>query len=471
MITRRTVLQVAAATGIASGMQSQSPTRRLKTRASKDIRASPISIGFETLDRKMFDPERTYPYLAQAGVKWARCQTGWARTETRKGEYDFAWLDSVVDRLLAIGIQPWFNLGYGNKLYTPQAPDDSAVGWVPLNSSEAEAAWVRYVGEIARRYGSRVKIWELWNEPTIPNFWQPEKPSADGYMKLVNVTAPVLRKQIPDATLVGGVLTSFPALFPFLERCMELGLGDRCDKLSYHPYRARPEANYREDVETLRGVVARWKPGMSIWQGENGAPSFGHGFGALNNLEWTEQAQARWLLRRLMVDLVMKVELTSYFHTVDLANYVGFDGPNRLSNPKGVLRAGDYTPKPAFAALQNICSLFDSETKPAGFLTRIERTNTPLESLAVETAAFERNGYAMHVYWYPSDLQKPFDEARCKLTVWSGKAAKFNDPVSVDLLTGVITSLSSSAKDGLHTWDQLPLRDYPCVITDSALVA
>src|SRR5512140_1692798 len=131
---RRSFLQSGVA---ASALGQTAPPGKLKTRPSKAIAASPLSIGFETLDRKMFDPDRCYSHLGELGVKWARCQTGWARTETRCGEYDFAWLDSIVDNLLQVGVQPWFNLGYGNRIYTPGAPHESAVGWVPLNSPEA----------------------------------------------------------------------------------------------------------------------------------------------------------------------------------------------------------------------------------------------------------------------------------------------------------------------------------------------
>ncbi len=42
------------------------PFARLKPRRTVDIEASPISVGFETLDRYHFAPERTYPHLAQA---------------------------------------------------------------------------------------------------------------------------------------------------------------------------------------------------------------------------------------------------------------------------------------------------------------------------------------------------------------------------------------------------------------------
>jgi len=146
-------------------------------RPSIDVAASPLSVGFETLDREMFDPGRTYGPLSLLGVKWARAQTGWARTERAKGEYDFAWLDSVVDSLLKIGIKPWFNLGYGNRLYTPDAPGVSAVGWAPLNSDEAKQGWVAYTRAIAEHFADRVKHWEIWNEPNIGNFWKRKKPS------------------------------------------------------------------------------------------------------------------------------------------------------------------------------------------------------------------------------------------------------------------------------------------------------
>ena len=61
------------------------PIGKLKTRPSASIKASPLSVGYETLDRQHFDPAKTYAHAAQLGVKWARVQTGWARCEKVKG--------------------------------------------------------------------------------------------------------------------------------------------------------------------------------------------------------------------------------------------------------------------------------------------------------------------------------------------------------------------------------------------------
>ena len=105
---------------------------KLKTYTSKEIETSYVSIDFSCLDRELFNPDKCYDLLAETGVKHARCQTGWARCEKIKGVYDFTWLDLIIDNLLSRGIQPWFNVGYGNPIYMADAPNPTAVGCVPL---------------------------------------------------------------------------------------------------------------------------------------------------------------------------------------------------------------------------------------------------------------------------------------------------------------------------------------------------
>ncbi len=222
-ITRRSLLKCGAAlaairpAALLAAEAAPSPIGleaigKVAPRESRAIAASPLSVGFETLDRKHFDPARAYPLLAKLGAKWARCQTGWCRCETEKGKHDFAWLDNIVDSLLKIGIQPWFNLGYGNRLYTPEA-DEPAVGWAPVFDDAARQAWLRFVEAIADHFRGRVRHWELWNEPNIAQFWKPAKPSPADYVALVKLTAPAIRKAIPDAVLVGGAYAGIPMAY------------------------------------------------------------------------------------------------------------------------------------------------------------------------------------------------------------------------------------------------------------------
>jgi polysaccharide biosynthesis protein PslG len=428
-------------------------TAKLKPRPSARIVASSLSVGFETLDRQFFDPLKTFPHLAQLGVKWARCQTGWARTETTRGQYDFAWLDQVVDGLLKIGIQPWFNFGYGNPLYTPQA-DKTAVGWVPIFSEEAMEGWKRFTAKIAEHFRDRVRHYEIWNEPNLTGFWKPGKTEPARYVELVKQTAPIIRQQVPDATIIGGSLARMPQ--DFLQKCLAAGLAEHVDKLSYHPYREIPEKDYESDVKAFRGLLAQHGGArVKLWQGECGCPSKPGGSGALSKTDWNETRQAKWLLRRIMSDLQFEIELTSYFLIVDLIGYGG------STNWKGLLRGADYTPKPAFHAYQNLCALFDADTRKTDLPIKVEGPDIP----SLRTVTFTRPSQPVYVYWRPADLVKDEPSRKVRVTI-GDKALPLAKPILLDLLNGQYYEIGGAKRVG-DTWqfDSLPLADYPLCIT------
>ena len=155
---------------------------KISPRTSNQIQSSRIGIGFECLDRKMWDDvDEVYDYAVATGAKYARVQTGWSRTELVRGQYDFTWLDRTVDKLLAGGIQPWLNLGYGNMLYT-DAPAPDACGWVPLYTEEARTGWRNYIAALVRHFRDRVSLYEVWNEPYSKGFWLPGPPSQSEYV-------------------------------------------------------------------------------------------------------------------------------------------------------------------------------------------------------------------------------------------------------------------------------------------------
>lgn len=416
------------------------PTGKLKPRPSLSIKASPLGVGYETLDRQHFDPVKTYAHAAQLGVKWARCQTGWARTEKEKGHYDFRWLDEVVDGLLKIGIQPWFNLGYGNPLYTPQA-DATAVGWVPVFDKAAMDGWKKFTAKLAEHFKGRVRHYEIWNEPNITSFWKPGKPDAAAYTKLVKETAPIIRERVPQAVIIGGALAGVP--LDYLKKCLEAGLAEHVDRISYHPYRAIPEAGYEGDVRRMRELLAQHNAShIKLWQGECGCPSQKGSSGALSQQDWTEERQAKWVLRRILSDLRLEIELTSYFLIVDLVGYRG------KTNWKGLLRGTDYTPKPAYFAYQNLCALFDTDTRKANLSLEVTGETE------VVTASFVRNGQPLYVYWKPADLTKdtPPQKVRVKIS------DKPQSPMLFDPLSGRIYKF--------RTFDNLPLTDHPLMIAD-----
>jgi hypothetical protein len=465
---------------------------KVTPRAGSQIAVSPLGIGFETLDRKMFQPERTYEHLANLGVKWARVQTGWCRCETQKGHFDFAWLDEIVDSLIRIGVQPWFNLGYGNRLYTPDAPNDFAVGCVPMRTEEERQAWVRFVRAIAEHFATRVRHWEIWNEPNISGFWRPEKPSAAGYVDLVKLTAPEIRSRVPGVVLIGGAFSGGPmtSKSPYLAGCLEAGLADLVDRISYHPYTLTPETGYAAGLARWREMIAHRNPKVALWQAECGCPSTETGCGALSRYHWNESRQARWLVRRTLNDLRHKLEHISWYNVADQVNYaLGFGKPkttptslgegtkatDRAGAYFGLLRAPDYSPKPSYFAYQTLCALFDSQTEmaeiPTQFAGDFAGSEPAITVDQIEQAAFVRAQSPLVAYWFPGDVQKDMPARPVDITLTVEAGLKLREPVLVDPLSGEVLKLEGKQSGSQWRFPSLPLNDYPMLVTDKAVVS
>jgi hypothetical protein len=437
------------------------PVGKLKTLRSNEIDVSPFSVGFEVLDRKRFDPTKTYEHLANLGVKWARCQTGWNRCERVQGQFTFDWLDEVVDSLLKIGVQPWFNLGYGNQLYTPDKPDDMSVGWAPVFDDAPREAWLRFVDKLAEHFADRVMHWEIWNEPNIKAFWKPNKPNAADYLKMVKITAPLIRQRVANAVIIGGAFAGVPK--DYIQACLESGLADHVDRISYHPYRPAPEANYDKDVGQLREMIEAYSKSIKLWQGENGCPSQGgpESTGALSNLDWDEQKQAKWVLRRILSDLRLDLELTSYFHTVDLVGYRG------KTNFKGLLRGKDYTRKPSYFAYQSLCTLF------AGGCRRIDQVPELIGQtrMRLVDGVFRRDRYVTYAWWYPENLFQTWEPRSITVRITLPKGSQFDAPVLIDPLSQRVYRFPRvECGDAYVMLKDLPLLDYPLLVADKRVV-
>jgi hypothetical protein len=477
MITRRSFLQatagVAAAMGFASdrlfSAESADAVKlpevgRLKPLPSKAIQASPLSIGFETLDRYQFDPARTYEHLGKLGVKWARAQTGWCRCETEKGKYDFRWLDEVADGLLAQGIEPWFSLSYGNRLYTPEAPDVSAVGFCPMFTEEARNGWAAYVDAITQHFAGRVKKWEIWNEPNGKTFWRPRQPDAAGYVELARFTAPIVRRRIPDATVIGLGLAG--CNLKYTEEALKAGLADCVDRISFHPYGPMPE-NSEGFVAKVRELMGDRSKTVRLWQGECGSPSDPKTEGGTDKKgrKTSDLIQTKWLTRRILTDLRLDLDLTSYFTTVDLTHYNWGNGASNHAQSYGVLRGTDYSPKPSYYAYQSLCSLFDAQTQ---LDPRLEAAIGEPDSKD-RVAGFTRNGRALYTWWSASDLRGDFTPATVSLRLPTPACATIADPVLVDPLSQRVYRVEGKSEAGTLAVS-LPKLDYPLIVTDLAVV-
>lgn len=449
--------------------------------------ASRLGVGFETLDRDLFDPERVYPLLAQLGVGWARVQSGWSKCEKSPGVYDFAWLDDIIDKLAAAGVSTLLSLTFGNVLYTTDAPHESAVGYVPVNySDDVVDAWCRYVGALATHLRGRVSHWEVWNEPNIPQFWMPAQENGAAYARLAALTAAAVREVDPDVVIVGGALSRVDPIF--LEEALQAGLADTIDVLTFHPYQPVPEHNLRTMHDLVRRLLDRYSPpgSVEIWQGEAGCPSqaFGHNDDWLGLYDIDEDVQARWVARRVFADLGVGFVRSFYFHAVDLMAkaYRQSDGGERPPVMMGLIRGDSYEPKKAFEVLQRVAFFVDDSSERRELLSMFREVDeqhpeqTGMLSAPV-CASFARAGHPVFAYWLSEDPQQRSAPREVQVQVWWDNDLTLDRPVLVDMLTGAVHVIEPMPLDEQLAFDAIlgvrftvPISDYPLVLTDASAV-
>ena len=457
---------------------------QVKPKKSIDIQKSRIGIGFEKLDRYAFDPEKAYPYMAQTGVKWARIQSGWMRTEQEKGVYDFAWIDDIVNNLIAIGIEPWINLCYGNPLYTPWAAEHyGAVGCPPIETEEERRGWHNYVCALTQHFAGRVRYYEVWNEPDGDWCW---KKGPDPW-ELAEFTAATARacKEGDSTCYVLGFATCRLNRLNFLENLCKAGICDHIDGISYHSYHI-PDAKFEEYYRVYDQIRSYYKPSLKIFQGESGTQSRPDGKGALHDAAWNQEKQAKFLLRHLLTDLGVGCDMASYFSCMDMKEALngktGDVNTYRDFGYFGVLGAdfdeegnatGEYTPKKSFYALQNLCSLLCNDAEP--FIPRYEalvehspRMFGPDYDFAkTRHYGFRReNGSWALAYWHTESniLTQTYDGTA---TIQIPKRYAKNIQL-IDLLTGDIYRLPEEMVLETKQFIRLlhiPLKDHPLMLT------
>ncbi len=442
----------------------------LKLHTSAEIASSRVSVGFECLDRDLFNPEKCYEPAGKSGIKHARCQTGWAKCEKEKGVYDFSWLDSIVDSLLARGIRPWFCVSYGNPVYMPDALTPAAVGCAPLlYGEEVVEAWKAYVHSLAEHYRGRVTHFEIWNEPNLRAFWYPSEPDGAQYAQLLTLTGRVIRQVIPGAQ-IGGVVSRY-AVDRFLEDFCAAVDPDDIDFFCYHAYSLRPEENYIESIRALRECFDRFGLGhVELWQGEAGCPSW---FPPNHHLHprfpGTERLQAVWMLRRFVTDLAAGAAMTSYFLIADIMEKPYAVAREVQTSPArhGILNGLTYTPKKSYEIISRLSTLLVGECFPLPGGISVSCPGAEEKPLAF---AFSVRNRPVWVYYLVTDIEieSPMREG---CTVRLGRPG-LQDPVLINPYTGecfAIEEKDISRRQESVVLSNLPIGEYPLFLCDRDL--
>ena len=389
--------------------------------------ASWWSVGCETLDRDFANFENYKPYLGQTGVGYARLQSGWEKCEQKKGKYDFAWLDSIVDGVLEQGVHPWMCLCYGNKLYS----GDSNLGAAIFSEGETMDAWVRYVKAVVKRYKGKVKMYEVWNEPE-----RDEHPELYGV--LFARTAKAIREVDPDVKIAafGAISPEHTYIMKAMETIAKEGAVKYIDYVTYHAYWPTPE-RITPYVIKMQKEMQNYSSSIKLLQGESGCPSqleYGHG---LYGFEWTELSQSKWDCRNMLNHFGMGIPY-SVFTMVDL-NYgwmLQSYGLLRMN-----LRSEVQYKRPKFFMVRNVTSVFNHSVR-----AREDNDIYVNSSRQVRKYALEKNGKSIgFALWFCDGIPSNGLE-REQVNVTVGDFGLKN-PVYVDLITGTVHSLNTIIAD------------------------
>ncbi|MBE5782029.1 MAG: hypothetical protein E7329_01785 [Clostridiales bacterium] len=415
-----------------------------------------LCLGMECLDRALWDAEPAYDEIKKLGIYSVRIQSGWARTETEEGKYDFTALDREVDALLSRGILPWISLSYGNPIYyegDASALRAGGIGHVPIHSEKERKAWQQYTAKVVARYRGRIKRYEVWNEPDVSVFFMGEKDWVASYLELLRLTVPVIRENDPNALIIA-CTGNHRGFAPLLQG----GMGEMVDQYSFHNYSAFPEEQTLEGRAAIRAIRDAMAPHLTLIRGEAGCPSYNAptSFGALHDMSTSETIQAKWASRHLIADFAdPAVSETSYFHAYEFLHFT-----RQHHYYYGALRQ-DYSRKPVYHVLQRLSRLFDGDTKTAPHCwLRFMGAQKP-DGLLVRCCAFERKGLPLFAYWRSEVLVDQSEATLMQAQILP--AIHWKCPVLVDTLTGDVYPVKDT--------DQLPVCGYAMILTEAAALA
>ena len=397
---------------------------RLAVRDAKDIKSSKWSVGCETMDRDYADWNAYKHLLGPLGAKHGRLFSGWAKTEQEKGVYDFAWLDVQVREMAAMGVKPWICLSYENPVWGSDFRLGMRVKQV-TDSPEAFAAWLRYCTACVERYKDVVDEWEIWNEPFNQG---PE------YAEMFYRTAKAVRAVQPTAKCFCTAVT-FPKDYTcVLEKLKKENALDLGSYFIYHPYDPNPDKTYEKTVPNLRKLVKSYSDTFDIMQGEVGCPAqleFGH---ALNKIEWSEYAQAKWLLRRTIGDAARNIP-SSVFTMIDLQYTFMLQSFGLVRS--NTLKEFVYR-RPSYFAMQNVFGLIDDEVRPDKIVVapkfKVTKRFDPRDKRArtLTSVRFVRDGRPIRFFWF-SDSRPSSDLGFDHVTV--SLPGELKRPVWVEMIT------------------------------------
>ncbi len=388
-----------------------------------------------------FTPEqysKQIDYLKALGLSWVRVDIHWNIHEPTKGSYFLEPIDTLAKKLQAEKLKSVFVVG-GSPAYASTAPfyAQNKDQYPPKDPM----TFAGFMIMMTKRYPV-VNVWQIWNEPNLPAFWQPKEDPYE-YSKLLFITTNLLKKNIPNKPILMAGMAYYSQM-PYrgglmlwdMAKLGALNIGAITD---YHPYSLYPEGDdvsqldfivrCREINRLLRSIKV---PG--IWATEWGWSSYD---GPKEEQPIIgETGQADYTLRKLAMISALDFDKVFLFTLSDLDARAG----NRDQH-YGLLDLNGQ-PKPVYHALKNFFAITGPKLTPIA-APKLKNADADVISVAWR----KPDGSKLWMLWTskstpvtlpllnPNDIQKatlhnPLQRTSQPLL---GKAGEFMVPITAEL--------------------------------------
>ncbi|MDI6772970.1 MAG: beta-galactosidase [bacterium] len=329
------------------------PHSREPVRQQPPPAATSLLIGVQSDIQPDTEPairRREIALMQNAGIAWVRIVLNWYAAEPRKGEYNEEYLkdlESLVDEIRGAGMRVMLLV-----LATP--PWANPRGWdaPPLRMRDLGD----FVGFAVRRFSSRVKHWEIWNEPDWHEFWKPA-PDVRGFVEMLREAYTNGKAADPQATFISGGLAGNNT--DYLRQMYALGASPFFEVLGVHPYvfQRSPDVVHPHVRNSFHGLgelrkimVANGDAAKPIWITEMSWPTNRRAPGATG--DWAEgvnQATQAAYLSRAYEKIAAEypfVQVAMWYNLRDKGT-----NPTLAYHNYGLVQH-NFEPKPAYFALQ-----------------------------------------------------------------------------------------------------------------------
>ncbi len=324
------------------------------------------------------DPARALDLVQRAGFNWVKVQVRWADVEPNPGQFSFGAFDFTANQAAARGLKVLMTVTAAPAWARPPNSDLSVSG-PPADPG----TFARFMAVLADRYKGRVQAIEVWNEQNLAREWGGlgRRLSATQYIALLSRAYEAIKAVDPSIVVISGALTptgvndgdiAIDDLLYF-QQMYDAGLKNVSDGIGEHPsgYNNAPDddpTHNSTNTTSFKGhpsfyfstfrqyreiMVANGDSAKQLWFTEFGWASLPNPFPEFAYArEITEQQQAQYLVRAF--EIGQSVEYIAAMFVFNLNYATSADPLDRFGNRAFAILRDDWTPRPAYIALQTM---------------------------------------------------------------------------------------------------------------------